>query len=79
MNTALNMVNTIAWIKHTKHSRHIMKMLITTLTTDMLKNTTIALLATRNIIQIIAREELPFNEWRVKHGHGREFSMKMRR
>ena len=54
MNTALNIVNTIAWMKHTKHSRHIMKMLITTLTADMLKNTAIVLLATRNIMQVMA-------------------------
>ena len=36
MNTAESMVNTIAWMKHTRHSRHIMKMLISTDRPDML-------------------------------------------
>ena len=30
MKTAESIVNTIAWMKHTKHSRHIMKTLMTT-------------------------------------------------
>jgi hypothetical protein len=36
MNTEERSVNTIAWMKQTKHSRHIMKIAIITLTALML-------------------------------------------
>ena len=35
MNTADSMVNTIAWMKQTRHSKHIMKTLMTTLKADI--------------------------------------------
>ena len=36
MNTDESSVNTIAWMKHTRHSKHIMKMLMIMLTALML-------------------------------------------
>ena len=54
MNTEESRVNTIAWIKHTRHSRHIMKIAMMTLTALMLKNTPTDIEATRKMIHGIA-------------------------
>ena len=48
------MVNTIAWMKQTRHSRHIMKMLIMTLSADIDNCTATVWAATRKIIHVIA-------------------------
>ena len=54
MNTAESMVKTIAWMKHTRHSRHIMKMLITTDNADIDNCTATAWVATRKMMQVMA-------------------------
>ena len=48
------MVNTIAWMKQTRHSRHIMKTLIMTDSADMHNCTATACEATKKIMQVIA-------------------------
>ena len=54
MNTDESRVNTIAWMKQTKHSRHIMKMDMRTLTALMLKKTCADMEATRKMMHGIA-------------------------
>jgi len=54
MNTAESMVNTIAWMKQTRHSRHIMKTLMMTDSADMDNCTATACEATRKMMQVIA-------------------------
>ena len=54
MKTAESMVNTIAWMKQTRHSRHIMKTLMMTLRADIESCTATACEATRKMIHVIA-------------------------
>ena len=54
INTADSIVNTIAWMKQTKHSRHIMKMLMMTLSADIENCTATDWAATRKMIHVMA-------------------------
>ena len=54
MKTAESIVNTIAWMKQTRHSRHIMKTLMMTLRADIESCTATACEATRKMIHVIA-------------------------
>ena len=54
INTAESMVNTIAWMKQTKHSRHIMNTLITTDSADIDSCTATACDATRKMMHVMA-------------------------
>jgi hypothetical protein len=54
MNTAESMVKTIAWMKQTRHSKHIMKILMITLKADMDNCTATACEATKKMIQVMA-------------------------
>lgn len=55
MKIELNMVKTMAWMKQTRNSRHIMKMLITTLSVDIPMATPIPIVATTKMMHVKER------------------------